>query len=70
MLMSVQSLTLALLARLEARGRINGTYLNTGLLKQWTRMAELCPTMVATDLLMADALVLHGSKGNLIGGQQ
>lgn len=67
MLMSVQSLTLALLARLEARGRINGTYLNTGLLKQWTRMAELCPTMVATDLLMADALVLRGSKGNLIG---
>ncbi|MCV7016275.1 hypothetical protein H7I96_00820 [Mycolicibacterium aichiense] len=68
--MSVQSLTLALLARLEARGRINGTYLNKGLITQWTRMAELCPTMVSTDLLIADALVLHDLKGDLIGEQQ
>jgi hypothetical protein len=70
MLMSVQSLTLAFLARLEARGRISATYLNRGLISQWTRMAELCPTMVSTDLLMADALILYGSKGDLIGEEQ
>lgn len=67
MLMSVHSLTLALLARLEACGRINGTYLNKGLVGQWARMAELCPTMVSTDLMMAEALILHDRKGDLIG---
>ena len=70
MLMSVHSLTLASLARLEACGRINGTYLNKGLVGQWARMAALCPTMVSTDLLMAEALILHDRKGNLIGEEQ
>ena len=70
MLMSVHSLTLASLARLEACGRINGTYLNKGLVGQWARLAELCPTMVSTDLLMAEALILHDRKGNLIGEEQ
>jgi hypothetical protein len=68
MLMSVQSLTLAFLARLEACGRLDGSYLDTGLLTVWTRLAELCPTMVATDLLMAEALTLFERKGNLIKG--
>ncbi|PRC47451.1 hypothetical protein C6A85_84880, partial [Mycobacterium sp. ITM-2017-0098] len=70
MLMSVHSLTLAALARLEACGRINGTYLNKGLVAAWARLAELCPTMVSTDLLMAEALILHGRKGDLIGEEQ
>ncbi|BBZ20876.1 hypothetical protein MGAD_52110 [Mycolicibacterium gadium] len=69
MLMSVQSMTLAFLARLEACNRIDGSYLDTGLLTVWTRFAELCPTMVATDLLMAEALTLFERKGNLIGGE-
>lgn len=67
MLMSVQSLTLALLARLEAHGRIEGRYLNSGLLRQWAQMAQLCPTMVANDLLIAEAAVLYGRRGDLIG---
>lgn len=69
MLMSVHSLTLAFLARLEACGRVDGSYLDTGLLTVWSRFAELCPSMVATDLLMAEALTLFERKGNLIGGE-
>lgn len=67
MLMSVQSLTLAFLARLEAHGRIGGEYLNTGLLAEWANLAQLCPTMVANDLLIAEALVLHDRRGDLTG---
>lgn len=65
--MSVQSLTLAFLARLEAHGRIGGQYLNTGLLAEWANLAQLCPTLVANDLLIAEALVLHDRRGDLIG---
>jgi hypothetical protein len=66
MLMSLESLTFAFLARLEAHGRIGGQYLNSGLLAVWARLAKLCPTMVANDLLIAEALVLHDRRGNLI----
>jgi hypothetical protein len=67
MLMSVQSLTLAFLARLEAHARIGGQYLNSGLLADWARLAQLCPTMVANDLLIAEALVMYDRRGDLIG---
>lgn len=67
--MSVQSLTLAFLARLEACERLNGRYLDRGMLTVWTRLAELCPTMVATDLLMAEALTMYERRGNLIGSR-
>lgn len=68
MLMSLQSLTLALLARLEAHGKVGGQYLNSGLLMDWTRLARLCPNMVASDLLIAEALVTYDSHGDLIRG--
>ncbi|MDV3125282.1 hypothetical protein M1247_10200 [Mycobacterium sp. 21AC1] len=67
MLMSAQSLTLSFLARLEAYGRIEGRYLNSGLLRDWSRMAQLCPTLVANDLLIAEAAVLYDRRGDLIG---
>jgi hypothetical protein len=67
MLMSLESLTLAFLARLEAHGRIGGQYLNSGLLADWARLAQLCPTMVANDLLIAEALILYDRRGDLIG---
>ena len=67
MLMSVQSLTLALAARLEACGRIDGRYLNRGLLGDWARLAQLCPTMVANDLLIAEAAILYDRRGDLLG---
>lgn len=70
MLMSAQSLTLAFLARLEAHGRIGGQYLNSGLLAEWATLAQLCPTMVANDLLIAEALILHDRRGDLIGGDR
>ncbi|CAJ1501171.1 hypothetical protein [[Mycobacterium] burgundiense] len=67
MLMSVESLTLAFLARLEAYRRIEGRYLNSGLLRDWARLAHLCPTMVANDLLIAEAVVLYDRRGDLTG---
>ncbi|MEX7468581.1 hypothetical protein AB4Z39_02605 [Mycobacterium adipatum] len=67
MLMAAQSLTLAFLARLEAYGRVEGRYLNSGLLKDWAQMAKFCPTMVANDLLIAEAVVLYDRRGDLIG---
>ncbi|MFW3123671.1 hypothetical protein MMAG44476_38438 [Mycolicibacterium mageritense DSM 44476 = CIP 104973] len=70
MLMSVQSLTLAFLARLEAYKRIEARYLNSGLLRNWARMAQLCPTMVANDLLIAEAAVLYDRRGDLIGEEK
>lgn len=67
MLMSVQSLTLALAARLEAYKRLDGRYLNRGLLGDWARLAQLCPTMVANDLLIAEAALLFDRRGDLTG---
>ena len=67
MLMSLQSITLALLARLEAHGRIPGQYLNSGLLTSWAKLAALCPRMVATDILIAEAVVTHDRRGDLVG---
>ncbi|WP_249383794.1 hypothetical protein, partial [Mycobacterium sp. DBP42] len=61
---------LALLARLEACGRIEGRYLNTGLLGDWAQLAQLCPTMVANDLLIAEAAVLYGRRGDLTGDDE
>lgn len=66
-LVTLQSLTLAVLARLEAHGRIGGQYLNSGMLETWTRLAALCPRLVATDLLIAEALIVYHRCGDLIG---
>jgi hypothetical protein len=70
MLMSVESLTLAFLARLEAHGRIGGQYLNSGLLSDWAQLAQLCPTMVANDILIAEALILFDRRGDLTGDDE
>ncbi|WP_233209466.1 hypothetical protein [Mycobacterium sp. ENV421] len=69
-MMSVHSLTLALLARLEGQGRIAARYLNTGLLRDWSHLARLCPTMVANDVLMAEALVLYDRRSDLTGDDE
>ena len=66
-LMSVHSVTLALLARLEAHGRIGGQYLNRGLLVDWARLAQLCPVMVSNDILIAEALILHERNVDFVG---
>ena len=66
-LMAAQSLTLAVAARLMAHERIKGSYFNSGLLADWAQLALLCPTMVANDILIAEAVVLHDRRGNVIG---
>lgn len=67
MLMSLQSLTLAVLARLEAYGVIESHYLSGGVLSAWEKMARLCPRLVSTDILIAEALVVHSINGDLTG---
>ncbi|WP_040795292.1 hypothetical protein [Nocardia higoensis] len=67
MLMSMQSLLLAVVARLTARGRIKGAPISPGLRADWATLARLCPSMVCTDLLIADALVTYGLHRDLIG---
>ena len=58
-LMCVQSLTLAVLARLEARDLITGHVLDSSLLFAWSRLAESCPSLVATDILIAEGTPGH-----------
>ena len=67
MLMSLQSLTLAVVARLEAHERISSQYLTSASLSAWEKMARLCPRLVATDILIAEALVVHSIDGDLTG---
>jgi hypothetical protein len=67
MLMSLQSLTLAILARLEAHGIFSSQYLTGSVLSAWQKMAQLCPRLVGTDILIAEALVVHSANGDLTG---
>lgn len=68
MFMSLQSLTFAVLARLEAYGIIDSQYLTGSVWTAWQKMAQLCPRLVATDILIAEALVVHSINGDLTGG--
>ncbi|MGW5075796.1 hypothetical protein [Rhodococcus sp. NPDC004095] len=67
MLLSVQSLTLAAVARLEARGEFAYSPMTTDMRAAWAKMAEHFPAMVAGDLLIAEALAAHLAHGDLIG---
>lgn len=67
MALSVQSLTMAAVARLDARGEFECSPMTSDMREGWARMADLFPAMVATDLLIADALVTHTIFGDLIG---
>ncbi|MEE2034787.1 hypothetical protein Q8814_22190 [Rhodococcus sp. CC-R104] len=59
------SLVTAGLARLEAHG-IEGEVLSPALLEHWARVAEHCPTLVATDLLFAEAVLTFHQYGDLV----
>ncbi len=67
MLLSVQSLTLAAVARLEARGEFRYAPMTADMRLAWAQMAEYFPAMVAGDLLIAEALAAHLTHGDLIG---
>lgn len=66
MLMSMQSLLLAVVARFAARRRLAAP-LTPALRADWARLAQLCPAMVCTDLLIADALAAYDLEPDLIG---
>jgi hypothetical protein len=53
---------------LVARDLIIGHVLDSSLLLAWSRLAESCPSLVATDILIAEALVTHSAYGDLVGG--
>lgn len=59
------SLVAAGLARLEAHD-IERDLLSPALLEHWGRVAEHCPTLVATDLLLAEAVITFQQYGDLV----
>ncbi|MCK0093735.1 hypothetical protein MWU77_23475 [Rhodococcus sp. F64268] len=67
MLLSLQSLTFAVLARMKAHGMLRHPPVTADFEESWAEMARLCPGLVMTDLLIAEALVTHACHGNLIG---
>lgn len=67
MLLSLQSLAFAVLARMEAHGMISYSPQTSDYDEAWATMARLCPTLVVTDLLIAEAMVTHARHGDLIG---
>ncbi|TLF80945.1 hypothetical protein [Nocardia cyriacigeorgica] len=69
LLMSLQSLLLATLSRLTARGLLPSSVVSDSTREAWARLAELCPAMVGADVLIADALASYELNNNLIGVQ-
>ncbi|WP_241665901.1 hypothetical protein [Prescottella subtropica] len=67
MLLSMQSLTLAAVARLDSRGEFEHSPMTHDMRTAWARMAEYFPAMVANDLLIADALATYRAHNDLIG---
>lgn len=67
MLLSVQSLTLAAVARLESRGEFEYPPMTSDMRDIWSVLAGSFPAMVAGDLLIAEALAAHAVDGDLIG---
>lgn len=67
MLLSVQSLTLAAVARLESRGEFDYPPMTADMRQAWAVLAEYFPALVASDLLIAEALAAHLTDGDLIG---
>ncbi|MEV1133389.1 hypothetical protein [Rhodococcus coprophilus] len=67
MLLSLQSLTFAVLARMKAHGMLRHSPVTADFEESWAAMARLCPGLVMTDLLIAEALVTYALHGDLIG---
>lgn len=67
MLLPVHSLTLAAVARLESRAEFEFSPMTSDMRHAWAVMAEYFPAMVASDLLIAEALAAHVTHGDLIG---
>lgn len=68
MLISLQSLVLAVAARMSAHNM--HVDIDDHVILPWARMARLAPNLVLTDLLIAEALVTHTRHGDLVGDVQ
>ncbi|UGT54423.1 hypothetical protein [Nocardia asteroides] len=70
LLLSMQSLLFAAVARLCARSMVRGWSMPAPMRESWARLAQLCPALVCADILIADALAsyaLHHDLVNKIG---
>ncbi|GGC73825.1 hypothetical protein IEU95_15740 [Hoyosella rhizosphaerae] len=63
----LNSLTLALAARLEAHNQLPAGTLSDKTLQDWAELATLCPQLTLTDLLTAEAITTHLAHGDLVG---
>ena len=59
MLLSMQSMAFAAIGRLEAYGRLKQPVLDAEGRAIWAKLAAYCPAMVASDLLLANAVVVR-----------
>jgi hypothetical protein len=66
LLMSMQSLLFAVTARLTAHSVLPGSPITAPMRNAWARLAQLCPGLVSTDVLIAEALVSHALHGTII----
>lgn len=67
MLLSMQSLALASVARLHALGEFEFSPITADMREAWAVMAEYFPSMVANDLLIAEGLTTYLAYEDLIG---
>ncbi|MEV6219597.1 hypothetical protein [Nocardia sp. NPDC051833] len=66
LLVSMQSLLFAAVARLSARSMVRGWSMPAPMRESWARLAELCPALVCTDVLIADALALYAMHQDIV----
>lgn len=66
-LLSVQSLTLAAVARLDSRGEFENSPMTVSMRAAWATFADYFPDMVASDVLIAEAAVTYLVHDDLIG---
>ncbi|MEU3014976.1 hypothetical protein [Nocardia asteroides] len=66
LLVSMQSLLFAAVARLSARSMIHGWSMPAPMRESWARLAELCPALVCMDVLIADALASYALHEDLV----
>jgi len=63
----LMSMSIAMLVRLQAHQVIGNNVVDTDLIEGWAEMAHVCPKLVLSDLLIAEALVVHHKYGNILG---
>lgn len=67
LLMPTASLTVAFLARIQAHELTRIKVFDNEVHRAWAHLAKLCPKFVLSDLLCAEAMIIHSKHGNLLG---